>query len=132
MASFRLVFTDAIAVDGKSLRGSGHGARSRAAHLLSGFVHRTGQVIGPVDVKTHEIPKIRDLLDPLEIAGQIVTVDALHTQRHTASCLVEAKRAHDVMEVKANQATLEEALAAVSPEDFSPSGHDDRSGAWAR
>ncbi len=69
---------DAIAVDGKSLRGSGHGARSRAVHLLAGFVHRTGQVIGQVDVerKTHEIPMVRELLDPLEITGQIVTVDA--------------------------------------------------------
>ena len=47
-------------------------------------------------------------------------MDALHTQRHTVSYLVEAKRAHDVM-VKANQATLEEALAADSREDFSPS-----------
>ncbi len=123
---------DAIAVDGKSLRGSGHGARPRAVHLLAGFVHRTGQVIGQVDVerKTNEIPKIRDLLDPLEITGQIVTVDALHTQRHTASYLVEDKQAHYVMEVKGNQATMEEAIAAVSREDFSPSGHHDRSRSW--
>ena len=103
------------------------------AKPLSGFVHRTGQVIGQVDVerKTNEIPKIRDLLDPLDITGQIVTMDALHTQRHTAEYLVEEKQAHYVMEVKGNQASLEEALAAVSREDFSPSVHDDRSGSWA-
>ena len=60
-----------------------------------------------------------------------MTVDALHTQRNTASYWVEEKHAHDVMEVKGNQATTEEALAAVSREDFSPSGHDNRSGSWA-
>jgi hypothetical protein len=60
-----------------------------------------------------------------------VTVDALHTQRNTAAYLVEEKQAHYVMEVKGNQASLEAALAAISREDFSPSGHNDRSGSWA-
>lgn len=120
---------DAIAVDGKSLRGSGHGARSRPVHLLSGLVHRTGHVVGQVDVdqKTNEIPKVRDLLDPLDIAGQIVTVDALHTQKDTARYLVQEKQAHYVMEVKGNQPTLQEAIEALDLEDFSPSGPNGRS-----
>jgi hypothetical protein len=56
----------------------------------------------------------------LEIAGQMVPVEALHTPRHTAEYLVEEKRAHSVMEVQGNQASLEAALAAVSREDFPP------------
>ncbi len=114
---------DAIAIDGKSLRGSAHGHRKRPVHLLSGLVHRTGQVIGQVDVdiKTNEIPKLKDLLEPLDIAGAIVTVDALHTQTETARYLVEDKQAHYVMEVKMNQLTLYKTLEALDLEDFSPS-----------
>ena len=124
---------DAIAIDGKSLRGSGHGARSRPVHLLAGLVHRTGHVVAQVDVdrKTNEIPKLRDLLDPLTIEGQIITVDALHTQKDTARYLVKEKQAHYVMEVKGNQGTLHEAIAAVGREDFSPSGEDARPGSRA-
>ena len=93
---------EVLARDGKSLRGSAHGARKRPVHLLSGLLHRTGQVVGPVDVdgKTNEIPQLKVLLDPLDIAGAIVTVDALHTQTETARYVVEDKHAHYVMEVK--------------------------------
>ena len=93
-------------------------------------MHRTGQVIGPVDVdsKTNEIPKLKDLLDPLDIAGTIVTTDALHTQRDTARYLVKEKHAHYVMEVKENQPTLHDALEALDLEDFSPSGPHPRQG----
>ena len=37
---------DALAIDGKSLRGSAHGARTRPVHLLAGIVHRTGHSSG--------------------------------------------------------------------------------------
>ena len=119
---------DAIAVDGKSLRGSGHGARPRPVHLLSGLLHRTGQVLGQVNVdeKTNEIPKLQDLLDPLDISGVIVTTDALHTQTETARYLVEDKQAHYVMEVKKNQPNLFAALETLELQDFSPSGYDPR------
>ena len=117
----------AIAIDGKTLRGSGHG-ETRPVHLLAGLLHQTGQVIGQVAVgeKTNEIPKLKDLLDPLDITGGIVTVDALHTQVETARYLVEEKKAHYVMEVKQNQPTLYEAVTTLELEDFSPSGRHDR------
>ena len=73
---------NAIAVDGKALRGSGHGRRKRPVQLLAALGHATGQVLGLVDVdsKTNAIPKIKDWLDPLDITDKIVTMDALHTQ----------------------------------------------------
>ena len=37
---------DALAIDGKSRRGSAHGARTRPVHLLAGMVHRTGHSSG--------------------------------------------------------------------------------------
>lgn len=117
----------AIAIDGKTLRGSAHG-EARPVHLLARLLHDTGQVIGQVavDEKTNEIPKLRALLDPLEIPGAIVTVDALHTQVETARYLVDEKHAHYVMEVKQNQPTLHEAVTTLELEDFSPSGHHGR------
>ena len=120
---------DALTIDGKSLRGSAHGARTRPVPRLAGIVHRTGQVLGPgdVDVTTNEIPKLRDLLAPLNITGPIVTPDALPTQTATARFLVEEKHAHDVMAVKGNQPRVQEACAALEPADFSPSGPHGRS-----
>jgi predicted transposase YbfD/YdcC len=41
-----------------------------------------------------------------DITGAVVTGDALHTQTETARFLVEEKRAHYVLMVKANQPTL--------------------------
>jgi hypothetical protein len=96
---------------------------------LAGMVQRTGQVLGQVEVdgKTNEIPRLRDLLAPLDITGHIVTTDALHTQIATATFLVEEKHAHYVMEVKGNQPTLQDACEALDLADFSPSGSNDRS-----
>ncbi|MCL4521058.1 MAG: hypothetical protein M1415_05655, partial [Firmicutes bacterium] len=53
---------NAIAVDGKAVRGSGHGRRKRPVQWLAALGHATGQVLGPVDVdsKTNAIPKIKD------------------------------------------------------------------------
>jgi predicted transposase YbfD/YdcC len=56
--------------------------------------------------KTNEIPCLRDLLEELDITGTVVTADALHTQTETARFLVEDKKAHYVLTVKANQPTL--------------------------
>ena len=124
---------DVRAIDGKSLRGSAHGARARPVHLLAGMVHRTGQVLGQVEVdgKTNEIPRLRDLLAPLDITGPSVTTDALHTQTATARFLVEEKHAHYVMEVKRNQPSRHDACGALDLDDFSPSGRHDRPGARA-
>ncbi|MCL5066679.1 MAG: hypothetical protein M1600_16670 [Firmicutes bacterium] len=73
---------NAISVDGKALRGSGHGRRKRPVQWLAALGHATGQVLGPVDVdsKTDAIPKIKDWLDPVDITDKVVTMDALHTQ----------------------------------------------------
>ncbi len=94
------------------------------------MVQRTGQVLGPVevDVKTHEIPRLRDVLAPLDITGPLVTPDGLPTQTATARFLVEEKHAHYVMEVKGNHPRVQAACAALEPADCSPSGPHGRSG----
>src|ERR1700733_3508129 len=56
-----------IAVDGKTLRGSGTAAVP-ARHLLAALDHATGAVLGQIDVaaKTNEIPMSATLLDRID------------------------------------------------------------------
>jgi hypothetical protein len=117
---------DGVAVDGKSLRGSAHGHRDRPVHLLAALTQQTGQVMAQVDVdvKTNEIPKVKDLFDPWDISGKVVTWDARHTQTETARYLVADKRAHYVMDIKGNQPSLRDAVKTLDSEDFSPCKHD--------
>jgi len=123
----RLAPGRAVAVDGKSLRGA-VGEDGRAVHLLSALVHKEGVVIGQraVDVKHHEIPEFQPLLEPLELAGKLVTADALHTQREHARFLVEEKHADYLFTVKGNQSGLLADLVALDQDAFSPSGRGDR------
>jgi predicted transposase YbfD/YdcC len=77
----------AVAVDGKSLRGTRHSAADgQAMHLLAAADQRTGAVLSQRDVdgKTNEITRFEPLLEDLNLAGCVITADALHTQRETA------------------------------------------------
>jgi len=52
---------------------------------------------------TNEITGFRPLLGGLDLAGQVVTADALHTQREHAGWLVSVKHAAHLLLIKANQ-----------------------------
>ncbi|EQD78961.1 transposase, IS4, partial [mine drainage metagenome] len=56
--------------------------------------------------KGGEIAAVKPALAPLDIAGRVLTLDALHTQVDTARYIVEEKHAHYVLTVKGNQPTL--------------------------
>lgn len=114
----------AIAIDGKTLCGSHHGVK-KAIQLLGAIVHKEGIVVAQKKVrdKTNEIPIVKELLKPLDIEGAIVTLDALHTQKKTATYIVEKKKADYVLVAKDNQKTLKDDIAAVADDDFSPSAY---------
>lgn len=103
----------AVVVDGKTLRGSGHGGED-SRHLLAAFDHAHGIVLGQVDVgaKTNEIPRFTALLDRIEITGAVITADALHAQRDHATYLA-GRGAHYLLIVKRNQPSLYAQLAAI-------------------
>ena len=110
-----------VILDGKELRGS------LGAQLLSAFAAKTGRWLGTelIEEKSNEIPAARQLLDRLELAGQTVVVDALHTQEETARQIVQDKGADYLLTVKDNQKGLRHVLdqqlfAAVGA--FPPSG----------
>lgn len=98
---------EAIAVDGKTLRGA-RGNDGRQAHLLSAVVHDAGVVLAQRDVaaKTNETTELSPLLTGVDLTGKVITADALHTQRATAEDLVTVQHADYVLTVKANQPTL--------------------------
>lgn len=102
------------AADGQTVRGAIRRDGSQV-HLLSVLDTGTGRVCAQreIDVKTNEIPQLAPAIAHLDLMGQVVTVDALHTQRETARHLVEDKKAHYLMIVKANQPALLEAVAAA-------------------
>jgi len=114
-----------IAVDGKTLRGSGHGGED-SRHLLAAFEHAHGVVLGQVEVgaKTNEIPLFTTLLDRLEITDAVITADALHAQRDHATYL-HRRGAHYLLIVKRNQPGLHAQLAALPWREV-PKGYDKR------
>ena len=96
-----------IAVDGKTLRGTVPRTGGAGVHLLSALTHHAGTVVAQrlVPIGTSEIAWLPALLDPIPLAGVVVTADALHTTRAHAEHLT-GHGAHYVFTVKANQHRL--------------------------
>jgi predicted transposase YbfD/YdcC len=106
---------DGVTVDGKTDRGARERAADgdRAPHLVAAVSHRDGTVLAQrqVDSKSNEITAVQPLLCDVDLAGKVVTADALHTQRAFADWLVIEKKANYLFIVKANQPTLLDAVA---------------------
>ncbi|MFE9255130.1 ISAs1 family transposase [Streptomyces sp. NPDC006879] len=102
-----------LAVDGKTAHGCRHG-RTPAAHLLAAMTG-DGRTVTQLRVpdKTNEITCFTALLAPYDLTGVTVTADALHTQRGHARFLVEEKKAHYLLAVKANQPGLHRQLRSL-------------------
>jgi predicted transposase YbfD/YdcC len=114
----------AVAVDGKTLRGSGHHP-SPQVHLLAVMDHTSRAVLAQADVEatTNEIARFRPLLEGLDLADTVVTADALHTQREHAEWLVTAMHAAYLLMVKANQPTLHRQLRRLPWGDIPAQDH---------
>ena len=112
----------AVAFDGKVLKGA-RDHNGKQVHLLSAIIHQEGITIAQrqVESKTNEIPTAHHLLETLDLKGQVVTGDALHTQKDLARFLVEDKKADYLFTVKDNQQTLKDDIKALAlNEGFSP------------
>jgi len=103
-----------VMVDGKTMRGAVQ-ADGRAVHLLAAM-SGGGGVLAQREVghKTNEITQVKPLLDPLDLHGAVITLDALHCQRETARYIVQDKHADYIFTaVKDNQPGLFDALDAL-------------------
>lgn len=105
--SFQLDLLDRIvAVDGKTSRRSFDG-ESRPMHLVNAFASELGVVLGQLKTadKSNEITAIPELLEMLDIAGAIVTIDAMGCQSKIVEKIID-KQANYVIGLKGNQGQL--------------------------
>ena len=96
---------EVVALDGKTLRRAlkkGEDARV----IVNAWATESGLLLGQRKVrdKSNEITVVPELLRALQLAGCIVTADALHCQRNIAREIVEAD-ADYVLALKGNQGT---------------------------
>jgi predicted transposase YbfD/YdcC len=98
-----------VAIDGKTLRGAREAGKKSLVHMVSAWPEANNLVLGQrkVDEKSNEIRAIPKLLDALELAGTVVTIDAMGCQREIAAKIVE-KKADCVLALKGNQGLLAE------------------------
>ncbi|MFV2009744.1 ISAs1 family transposase [Micromonospora sp. LOL_027] len=109
----------AVAVDGKLL----HGTRTTSGQvfLAAAVTHDTGAVLGQRQVadKRGETTVTEDLLAPLDVAGLLLTLDALHTTKKTARLITGPLHAHYLLILKRNQPlALQAAQALLSGNDI--------------
>jgi len=101
-----------VAIDGKTLRGSGEGVLGQGAiHLVSAWAAANHMVLAQARVEegSNEITAIPQVLEMLDLEGCVVTIDAIGCQRDIAAQVV-AKGGDYVLQVKANQGQLHEDL----------------------
>jgi predicted transposase YbfD/YdcC len=104
----------AIAVDGKTLRGS-RTADTAADHVMAACDQTTGVVLASTDVdgKTNEITRFQPLLDQIsDLRDTVITADAMHCQRDHVTYLAE-RGAHWILTAKGNQPHLHKQLAGL-------------------
>jgi predicted transposase YbfD/YdcC len=94
----------AAAIDGKAARGARTPDGGRV-FLVGAVTHERGVVLGQRQVpsKSGEGPAARLLLSSLQVAGLVLTLDALHTTKTTARLITGELDAHYVLILKGNQ-----------------------------
>jgi len=100
-----------VSIDGKTIYGSKRSNHS-AYHVVSAWVAENHITLGElaVDEKSNEITAIPELLDMIDVDGDIVTIDAIGCQTDIAAKM-RKKGADYVLALKDNQQTLHEDVA---------------------
>jgi hypothetical protein len=114
---------DAVALDGKTLRGI-HGDAVPGVHLVAAFAHRAGAVLAqaPSPGKGRELAAVKTVLGEDGVVGRTVTGDPLLTQRDVCIRIV-AGGGHYLLPIDENQPALLAAVeAAFSPLDGDGAG----------
>ncbi len=127
---------EVVAIDGKCLRRSLDSASDKAAiYMVSAWATENQLVLGQqkVDSKSNEITAIPKLLMQLDIAGAVVTIDAMGCQTQIAEQIIEQK-ADYLLSLKGNQGTLHEdvKLFFESANTCPPVGHESYDGGHGR
>jgi predicted transposase YbfD/YdcC len=107
-AAYKITEGQIVAIDGKMLRRSYDEANDKKAiHMISAWASKNNLVLGQVKVddKSNEITAIPQLLAVLEIAGCIVTIDAMGCQKKISDETIR-QGADYILALKENQGNL--------------------------
>lgn len=114
-ASVKNLSGQVVALDGKRARRSYDRATGKEAiELVSAWARNQRLTLGQVKVAptSNEITAVPELLKVIDLAGAVVTVDALNTQKEIAA-QVRGKGADYVMALKGNHALLKKEVAEL-------------------
>lgn len=102
-----------IAFDGKTLRHSFDGDRKTALHSVSAYAVEQGLVLAQCKSlsKKNEVSTVMELIELLELKGNIITADAMHCLKKVANA-IDKKGGDYVLQVKGNQGKLSEEIKA--------------------
>ncbi|MFI6458790.1 ISAs1 family transposase [Streptosporangium amethystogenes] len=102
------------ALDGKACRGARTEQGGRV-FLVGAISHEHGVILGQCQVadKRGEGPAARALLARLDVAGTVLTLDALHTTKATARLITQHLDAHYILILKGNQPLARAAAQAL-------------------
>ena len=121
---------DIIPIDGKTIRKSEDKCKAnKAIHMVSALSVKSGMILGQrkCNEKSNEITAIPLLLKILDIAGCIITIDAMGCQKNIAHKIRE-KEADYVLALKGNQGNLvkevEEFFIKTEQPEFTHYIHD--------
>ncbi|GHV86823.1 putative transposase - IS1548 [Spirochaetia bacterium] len=106
-----------LAIDGKTIRGNGN-KNQDPLHIVSAWSKESGVCFGQksADSKGKEVPMIKALLEVVSVRGQIVTIDAIGTQKEIVEKIQKGKGDY-VLAVKDNQKILHEDIQEYFSEE---------------
>lgn len=110
-----------IAVDGKTLRGSGRGEDGNPLQLLSAVTHRLRVTIAQREIedKSNEIPALIPLLEDIpRLEGSLITTDAMQCQQEACRYITQQRCADYLTSLKGNQSGILERAELKLPQEF--------------
>lgn len=114
-----------IALDGKALRATRESGKACSAiHMVSAWACENKVVLGQevVDKKSNEITALPSLLASLDIAGCVITIDAMGCQTDIAEQIIEQEGDY-VLSLKGNQGSLLEDVKTFFEMEETPHTH---------
>jgi len=84
--------SEQVAIDGKRMRGTIASGQTRGVYLLAVYAPGSGLVLNQVNIedKANEISAAPAVLSGLDLQGEVVTCEALFTQRELSAAIVQA------------------------------------------
>ncbi len=118
---------EALAADGKVLRGSGR-QDGKPLQLLSAVSHRLRVTLGqePIEEKSNEIPALIPLLRQIAPPpGTLISADALHCQQESARFITQELGGDYLFGLKGNQnGIIQTAETLLQRQGFPPTGSE--------